>query len=63
VFQKWPSSDLKFVFSLQPFAKRLAVPDLGDFENKQSKIDPNLGFSLSKHPAAVLQHNAIPEDI
>ena len=31
---------------LQPFAKMLAVPDLGDFENKQSKIDPNLGFAL-----------------
>ena len=32
---------------LQPFEKRLAVPDLGDFENKQSKIDPNLGFAPS----------------
>jgi hypothetical protein len=30
---------------LQPFAKRLAVTELGDFENKQSKIDPSVGFS------------------
>ena len=32
---------------LQLFAKRLAVPDLGDFENKQNKINPIVGFSLS----------------
>ena len=32
---------------LQPFAKRLAVPDLGDFENKQNKTNPIIGFSLS----------------
>ena len=32
---------------LQPFSKRLAVPDPGDFENKQNKIDLNLGFALS----------------
>jgi len=31
---------------LQPFAKRLAVPDLGDFENKQNKINPIVGFSF-----------------
>jgi hypothetical protein len=31
---------------LQPFAKRLAVPGLRDFENKQNKIDPNVGFGL-----------------
>jgi hypothetical protein len=29
---------------LQPFAKMLAVPDLGGFKNKQHKMDPNVGF-------------------
>ena len=33
-------------FKLQPFAKRLAVPDLGDFENKQNKTNPIVGFSF-----------------
>jgi hypothetical protein len=38
-------------FNLQPFAKRLAVPDLGDFENKQNKINPIIGFTLSQPPS------------
>jgi hypothetical protein len=33
---------------LQPFAKRLAVTDLGDYENEQHKIDPNIGFTFSQ---------------
>jgi hypothetical protein len=35
-----------FLLALQPFAKMLAVTDLGDFENKQSKIDPSVGISV-----------------
>ena len=57
-------------WSLQLFSKRLAVPNLGNFENKQNKTNPIIGFSLSQpscsHSAAIhhlLQHNAILEDI
>jgi len=43
---------------LQPFAKRLAVPDLGDFENKQTEIDPILGFALFFMTSATRGHHA-----
>jgi hypothetical protein len=33
------------VIYLQPFAKRLAVADLGNYENKQLTTDPKLGFA------------------
>jgi hypothetical protein len=33
------------IFILQPFAKRLAVTNLGNYENKQYTTDPKLGFA------------------
>src|ERR1700678_2985882 len=38
-----PCEYVSFMY-LQPFAKMLAVPDLGGLKNKQHKIDPNVGF-------------------
>ena len=40
---------------LQPFAKRLAVADLGDFENKQRKTDPKLGFDTLNSVYSLIQ--------
>jgi hypothetical protein len=42
-------NDVLFTYNLsqllQPFAKRLAVTNLGNYENKQYTIDPKLGFT------------------